>query len=150
MIVNQIKISDLLESIYPIGSLYFGTQSTCPLSALMPSATWTLVADGKALWTGDGTNADTTIAAALPNIKGVLTVQDGAGASKKWAPGCTVSGAFTKENLARDAVMTGSAVNFDDSFDLGINAHESNPIYDDNATTVQPPAYVVNVWKRTA
>lgn len=144
------RLSLLLEALYPVGAVYIGTQNTCPLSTLMPNATWALVSDGKALWTGDGTNGNTTINAALPNIKGVLTVQDGAGASKKWAPGCTVSGAFTKENIARDAVVTGSAVNYDDSFDLGINAHEYNSIYDDNATTVQPPAYVVNVWRRTA
>lgn len=150
MIVNQIKVSDLLEVIYPVGSLYFSDQATCPMAALMPNATWTLVPSGKAIWTGDGTNGNTTIAAALPNIKAVLTVQDGAGASKKWAPGCTVSGAFTKENLARDAVMTGSAVNFDDSFDLGIDASQSNSVYSDSATTVQPPAYVINVWRRTA
>lgn len=150
MIVNQIKAADLLEVIYPVGSVYLGTQNTCPIATLMPGATWTLVSSGKALWTGDGTNGNTTIAAALPNIKATLTLQDGAGASKKFASGCTVSGAFTKENIARDAVVTGSAVNFDDAFDLGINAHESNNIYDDNATTVQPPAYVVNVWRRTA
>lgn len=150
MIVNQIKVSDLLEVIYPVGSLYFGDQATCPMAALMPNATWTLVPSGKAIWTGDGTNGNTTIAAALPNIKAVLTVQDGAGASKKWAPGCTVSGAFTKENIGRDAAVTGGATLYNDAFDLGINAHESNSIYDDNATTVQPPAYVINVWRRTA
>jgi hypothetical protein len=144
------RLSLLFDALYPVGAVYLGTQSTCPLATLMPNATWQLVSSDKALWTGDGTNGGTTIAAALPNIKGFLTVQDGAGASKKWAPGCTVSGAITKENLARDAVITGSAVNFDDSFDLGINAHEYNSIYDDNATTVQPPAYVVNVWVRTA
>lgn len=149
MIVNLPTYAQLLEALYPVGALYLGTQNTCPLSTLMPNSTWTLVASGKALWTGDGTNGGTTINAALPNIKGVLTIQDGAGASKKWAPGCTVTGAFTKENLARDAVMTGSAVNFDDSFDLGIDASKYNSIYSDDATTVQPPAYVTNVWVRT-
>ena len=150
MIVNQIKVADLLEVIYPVGSLYFGDQAVCPLSALMPNATWTLVPSGNAIWTGDGTNGNTTIAAALPNIKAVLTIQDGAGASKKWAPGCVVSGAFTKENTGRDATITGSAINYDNSFDLGIDASKSSSVYSDNATTVQPPAYVANVWRRTA
>lgn len=150
LITDIDSVADILETIYPVGSVYLGTQSTCPLSVVMPNATWVLVSDGKALWTGDGTNGNTTINAALPNIKATLVVQDGAGASKKWASGCTVSGAFVKNNMARDAVITGSAVNYDDSFDLGIDAHESNSIYDDNATTVQPPAYVVNVWRRTA
>ena len=144
------RLTTLLEALYPVGSVYLGTQSTCPLATLLPNSTWALVASDKALWTGDGTNGNTTIAAALPNIKALLTVQDGAGASKKWAPGCTVTGAFTKENIARDAAVTGGATSYNDAFDLGINAHESNSIYDDNATTVQPPAYVVNVWRRTA
>lgn len=144
------RLGALFDALYPVGAVYLGTQSTCPLATLMPNATWTLVADGKALWTGDGTNGNTTIAAALPNIKASLAIVDGANATKAFAAGSTVTGAFVKTNVHRDQVVTGSAIAFDDSFDLGIDAHESNNIYDDNATTVQPPAYVVNVWLRTA
>ena len=32
--------------------------------------TWTLVSSGKALWTGTGSNGNTTIAAGLPNASG--------------------------------------------------------------------------------
>lgn len=149
-IIQQPKISDILEAIYPVGSLYFGDQAVCPMAALMPNTTWTLVPSGKAIWTGDGTNGNTTINAALPNIKASLAIVDGANATKAFAAGSTVTGAFVRTNVHRDQVVTGSAVGFDDSFDLGIDAHESNNIYDDSATTVQPPAYVINVWRRTA
>lgn len=58
----------ILETIYPVGSLYFGTMATCPLAALF--GTWTLqgtkilvdinssapvLGDGKALGLTDGT-----------------------------------------------------------------------------------------------
>ena len=52
-------VIQVLEGIYPVGSVYLGTQSVCPMSAFF--GTWELVSSGKALWTGDGTNANTTI-----------------------------------------------------------------------------------------
>ena len=58
---------NVLKAIYPVGSVYIGTQSTCPMSAFF--GTWTLVSSGKALWTGTGSNGNSTIAAGLPNIK---------------------------------------------------------------------------------
>lgn len=34
------KTTDLLNAVYPVGSLYFCTQSTCPLSAVISGSTW--------------------------------------------------------------------------------------------------------------
>ena len=64
-------VKDVLEAIYPVGSLYIGTQDTCPMGAFF--GTWELVEAGRALWTGDTTNGATTIAAGLPNITGSFT-----------------------------------------------------------------------------
>lgn len=132
-------VRSVFEAIYPVGSVYIGTQATCPMSAFF--GTWELVASGKALWTGDGTNGNSTIAAGLPNITGSF-----------WYDGCNVgsqhlSGAFKQgtgyysyrnENGSHDTL---TATDFDASL--------SNSIYG-NSNTVQPPAYVVNVWRRTA
>lgn len=33
-----------MNSLYPIGSIYFGTQDTCPLEIILSNSTWTKVA----------------------------------------------------------------------------------------------------------
>lgn len=140
------SILGLLEVIYPVGSLYMSTNATCPLADMF--GTWTLVAQDKALWTGDGTNGDTTIAAGLPNITG--TMQSGGLAGNTWD--CivnTTSGAFTKTGASSYA-SKGTNVSAGSYYIAAqFTASNSNSIYG-NSSTVQPPAYVVNVWKRTA
>lgn len=133
-------VYDVLEAMYPVGAIFIGTQNTCPMSAFF--GTWTLVAAGSALWTGNGTSgsgttanadyanapANTTIAAGLPDHKhtyGYGTFAPRSGGNY----GSVESGLTTTYNTG--------------------NASASNPIYG-NSTTVQPPAYVVNVWRRTA
>lgn len=139
-------INTMLSSLYPVGSLYIGTQTTCPLTSLISGSTWTLVAANKALWTGTGSNANTTIAAGLPNITGKIT-------PKIYVDkpiGLDVSGCFVGSD-------TGKYSNPDGGGDLKgnrarsatLSASNSNSIYG-NSSTVQPPAYVVNVWRRTA
>lgn len=134
------SISTAIASIYPVGSVYIGTQATCPMASLIADSTWELVAKDKALWTGDGTNGNTTIAAGLPNITGSFLGGD----AEHW--GQTATGAFTDtEVLATKFAGGNSALLQGKSFD----ASQSNAIYG-NSDTVQPPAYVVNVWRRTA
>jgi len=138
-------ISALLGSLYPVGALYIGTQATCPMASLISGSTWDLVSAGKALWTGNGqsgsgttTNANfanakanTTIAAGLPDHKHAVSKQYG---TTDQASGNGVDG--TSHNVGTMNMTCG-------------NASADNSIYG-NSTTVQPPAYVVNVWRRTA
>ncbi len=131
-------ISTMLSSLYPVGSLYIGTQSTCPLETLISGSTWTIVATNRALWGGDGTNADTTIEAGLPNITGYIQYY------------CAIynyGGAFKRNTSA--SLKRSGAGGSDTYTRLDFNAGNSNSIYG-KSTTVQPPAYRVNVWKRTA
>lgn len=130
-------VVDVLEAIYPVGSVYIGTQNTCPMSAFF--GTWTLVSSGKALWTGNGTNANTTIAAGLPNI----TV---AGSGEQICTYNWSSGAIVAKQVGSHAQGGGGTVPFGN---ISFDASRSSPVYG-NSSTVQPPAYVVNVWRRTA
>lgn len=138
------KTTDLLNAIYPVGSVYIGTQSSCPLSSLISGSTWTLVSSGKALWTGNGSNANTTINAGLPNITGKAPTAAGVYKSvldnNSGALYCsdTWNGGFAGGGGSSNAAGI-----------LNIDASKSNSIYG-SSTTVQPPAYVVNVWRRTA
>lgn len=130
-------LATLLTELYPVGSIYIGTQNTCPLASLISGSQWKLVAQDRALWGGNGSNGNTTIAAGLPNITGYF-------GGLRTEGGTTSSGAFYNggNNMgAANGQGTNCSVNFD--------ASRSSSIYG-NSNTVQPPAYRVNVWRRTA
>jgi hypothetical protein len=139
---NTAFIHNILAAIYPIGSLYIGTQSDCPLATLISGSTWELVAQDRALWGGDGTNANTTIAAGLPNITGNF----GSGCLMNWQ-GSTTGGALYRGSSGGGQNAGGTDGGTDGSINL--DASRSNSIYG-SSSTVQPPAYRVNVWRRTA
>lgn len=133
---NKDYIDTLLNTIYPVGAIYIGTQSTCPMDIIMPGTTWTLVSSDKALWTGDGTNANTTIAAGLPNITGQFRA---CAYNTNWSGAFANGGSDVNEPAQANWIGSGRLFDF--------NASRSSSIYG-NSTTVQPPAYVVNVWRR--
>lgn len=136
-------VSNLLTTLYPVGSIYIGTQNTCPLSSLIAGSTWTLVATDRALWGGNGSNANSTINAGLPNITGNF----GSGCLLLDWQSSTTGGALYRgssgggQNAGGTDGGTNASINFD--------ASRSNGIYG-ASSTVQPPAYRVNVWRRTA
>lgn len=130
-------VVNVLKAMYPVGAIFIGTTNTCPMSAFF--GTWTLVSSGKALWTGDGTNGNTTITAGLPDIKGTVS---GVQTLSQSATGALAINSFT----ARDTGVSHSGGGLST---IGFKASGSNAIYG-ASTTVQPPAYVVNVWRRTA
>lgn len=128
-------IIDTLKLIYPVGATYMTSNNTCPMGALF--GTWELVASGKALWTGNGSNGGETISAGLPNITGYANVEsnnldEGGSLYHDWSSRGVHSG-------------TGGAY----QKTLRIDASRSNSIYG-RSTTVQPPAYVVNVYRRVS
>lgn len=132
-------IDTLLSTLYPVGSIYIGTQATCPLAALISGSTWTLVATDRALWGGDGTNGNTTVAAGLPNITGSYY-------EELMNPSETGTGAL--EVNATAANRGNTTGNYGYGF-ISFDASRSSSIYG-QSNTVQPPAYVVNIWRRTA
>lgn len=127
----------LLETIYPIGAIYIGIMASCPLSSLF--GTWVLVSSGRVLQGSDANHsAGSTIEAGLPNITGT-------GIFAASGQQSTGTGAFTK--MVSGTAVAGSSVGtyYKPYFD----ASDSNSTYG-NSNTVQPPAFVVNIWKRTA
>ena len=128
----------LLQTIYPVGSVYLSTNATCPLASLF--GTWTLVSSGRALWTGTGSNGGSTIEAGLPDHHHLMSR----------TADITNESSGTTVKASYDTVMDFNTQNPARNFKTGtVTESESNPIYG-NSTTVQPPAYVVNVWRRTA
>lgn len=138
--VTNLDLLAMLNTLYPAGSIYIGTQTSCPLATLIRGSSWELIEAGRALWTSNGSNANSKIAAGLPNIKSAdgqaVTFSDDTPASSVppfvyLGPSGSTTGGSGREKL------------------FGFDASTVNSIYG-NSTTVQPPAYVVNVWRRTA
>jgi hypothetical protein len=134
------KITEMLQLIYPVGSTYISTSNTNPLEALF--GTWELVSAGRVLQGADSNHAaGTTIAAGLPNITG--QAQSGTPGNKSNMQ----SGAM--QSISRGGgryVGSGDPATY---YYIDFNASRSSSIYG-ASNTVQPPAYVVNIWRRTA
>ena len=144
--VNEVIswINAAMTSLYPVGSVYITTDDTCPLATLIPNSTWTLVSQDQVLQ-GSSQNhaAGTSISAGLPNITGSadgICGQNSTGSTKGTG---AFSGAVVVANASIRGSGAGSLANF--PFDASL----SNNIYG-ASNTVQPPAYVVNIFKRTA
>lgn len=133
----------LLETLYPVGAIYIGTMTTCPLQVL-GVGTWMLKASDMVLQ-GSGTRAvKETVEAGLPNIEGTLSVSGAANAGL-YESG-NLSGAFNGKgnSIAGQLSQNSSGTTFRDWY---FDASASNSIYG-NSDTVQPPAYIVNIWER--
>lgn len=127
-------------SAYPVGAIYISTSSTSPASLF--GGTWESIASERVLMgVSNSHGAGSTVSAGLPNIKGaVLDTWHGGGPSGSGALSVAVNG--------RSAVRNGD----DGTFTWGnfyFNAASYNSIYG-NASTVQPAAYYVYMWRRTA
>lgn len=143
-LVQKIMI-DTLKKQNPIGKLYITTDDTNP-STILGFGTWVRVAQNMTLW---GANANgqsgSTKSAGLPNITGSTFCDLN-------VSGTETSGAFNgtqsslMNGLSTGGILAGVGVS---TSTVKFNASRSNSIYG-NSTTVQPPALVVNIWKRTA
>ena len=140
-IATTAYITTILSTLYPIGSLYLGTQSTCPLTTLIPGSTWTqiqgryLLASGTLPDTTETAAVGTYISAGLPNITG----NTGGCVSNGTPRGC-----FAQSTEVSTA-GGGAGKFYENTFD----ASRSSSIYGQSAT-VRPAAYAINVWQRTA
>lgn len=126
---------NVLDVLYPVGSLYLTTNNICPLATL-GIGTWILEATDRVLQ-GAGTRGavGTTIDESLPNIKGNIAVYAGVGGGY----GAISS---TKDGEGHTGT-TASGVNDH----IYIDASRSSSVYKDNAP-VQPNAYLINVYRR--
>ena len=130
----------ILGALYRVGSIYITTEvsDTCPIASLIPGSTWEKAGEGRVLQCADSNHApNTTIPAGLPNIFGRMTTraQAGGGYGAFYADGGDASGRYKLE------AGWGEMWYF--------SAQASNSTYG-SSSTVQPPAYVVIAWRRTA
>lgn len=141
---EKLDTTELLNKIYPIGSIYISVNQTSPASFI--GGTWQALDEGRTLWTtttaGQG---GTTVSAGLPNIEGSL---ESVVMAKTYDNQPYSTGALSFGN---NVVSISGAGNGWWTYlkPLYFNANDSNDIYG-SSSTVQPPAYRVYMWKRTA
>lgn len=124
-----------LQSIYPVGSLYIGTTDTCPITNLF--GTWEKVSEGRVLQGVSGSQVPgSTVEAGLPNHSHAPLYISGSNADNG-DPGSYLSTSPVEYN----GVIT--------VYNSKTGYVSDNAIYG-KSSTVQPPAYLVNIWKRTA
>jgi len=147
------RVSGVINHIYPIGSIYLTVSNDNP-ATLLGLGTWQKVASGRVLQGADNDHtAGTTIEAGLPNITGDVGKNSGIGHVSNTSFGLSVhnsetSGAFYVNNNC-EYTATRQVQQGNNGKSLGFDASRSSSIYG-NSNTVQPPAYVVNIWQRIA
>lgn len=134
----------LLELLFPVGAVYFGTMSVCPLQVL-GVGTWQALPQDKVIQiAGIRGSVGTTINESLPNITGEVSVrrQNNAGTLTY------SSGAFYDGGLGGNSDSIFYSTDTVSQYNkVGFNASNSSDTYQDNAP-VQQDAYLLNGWRR--
>ena len=126
----------LLELIYPVGSIYIGTMSVCPLQ-ILGLGTWQLVASDRVLQ-GAGTRGSVgdTLNESLPNIRGNI--------GRMWGEGAYTGALYRSDQFYVNWI---GSTNGGVGTTINIDASRSSSTYQDDAP-VQQDAYLVNIWER--
>lgn len=140
------RITDIMNSLYPVGSVYIGTQSTCPLTALIPNSTWKLIAADRVLQGSSSSHAaGSTVEAGVPEIYGTARDVTSESDTSQIATGAF----YPVQNSAGGRGGTYNGTNGSTGYwRTGFAASRCSSVYG-KSSTVQPPAYVVNIWRRS-
>lgn len=132
----------ILEMLYPVGSIYIGTMSDCPLQTL-GVGTWQLVATDRVLQ-GAGRRGDVgdTLNESLPNHKHIETFVFSEGLRPLASVYGAVATSGNTKSIGENITHTSN-----DSVDKALTYGADNAIYQDSAP-VQQDAYLVNIWER--
>lgn len=151
-LTDYVKTSDILDLVYPVGSLYMSVNSTSP--ATLFGGTWEQIKDKFLLSAGDTYNAGDTGGEAthtlttseLPQITGSFSTSDNVLVNT--LPSNTIAtatGVFTRGvrnqtqvSSATSSVAEGQGVQNSINMSFGANQPHNN----------MPPYLVVYVWKR--
>lgn len=175
-LVADLTAESILSMVYPVGSVYISVNDVSPAAFL--GGTWEKISQGRVLQgASDTQTAGTEVSAGLPNISvssdgahthtrgsmnitGIVAIHNGctnigyekgaffeSGTESAYQGADCFSGSSSQKyiNFSADRTWTGSTssdgAHSHDAYITGITG---------NSTTVQPPALLVNIWKRTA
>lgn len=177
-LIYSLTAESILSMVYPVGSVYISVNDVSPEKFL--GGTWIKISQGRVLQGASGTQtAGTEVSAGLPNISvsqngahthtrgsmnitgnivmhgigsctdiaGVTGAFYGTSGESSYHTSACYGGARSEDyaHFSADRTWTGSTssdgAHSHDAYITGITG---------NSTTVQPPALLVNIWKRTA
>ena len=132
---------------YPIGSIYQSTDPTSP--AALFGGIWEEIAQGRMLMGAtDAQIGGTTVEAGLPNITGNLIETSNNGITTPFRGNKNaISSIGALAVTEASSPYCGFAGYEGSAYDISFDASRSNPIYS-RSNTVQPPAYIVHIWRR--
>lgn len=138
---------NLLDALYPVGSIYITTNAACPLSTLIAGSTWVLVGQDRVLQ-GAGTRGvvGTTLNESLPNITGTLNIRNSTNDAGLGTE-ASASGAFMLNQTGTSKKTFGDSGGDYTVYQPNFDASRSSSTYQNNAP-VQPDAYLVNIYRR--
>lgn len=136
----EVAVKRALLDAHPVGSIYLTVKDENPSTKF--GGTWEKLPSSVCLQTADTMHgAGTTIDAGLPNITGSFY-----GDMVSRDTSVTATGAF-RFGGGKGNFSVGSSYNLYNGFTF--DASRSSAIYG-KSTTVQPPAYALVAWRRTA
>lgn len=140
---KDIRVKAIVDLLYPVGTVIAVANTNTP--AFTKYGTWEKIGSGRVLWGADSSHTPgANIEAGLPNITG--SILHGIPSYVKGNETVKGTGAFKRNTETTYNVGGGNEVKVES---IDFNASTSNSIYG-KSSTVQPPAYVVNFWRRTA
>ena len=136
---GYISVDNAIALLFPIGGLLYIDGDADP-NVLYEGSTWQLIGQDRCIMGAGGAHTvGQTVEAGLPNIYGKFST----GAENK---GQTATGAFSVVSNSEHRNTDGE---WNNQRLITFDASKYNSIYG-SSTTVQPPAYFVNIWKRIA
>lgn len=139
----SISYEEFMLKAHPVGSAFFTIKDDDP--AELFGGTWVKIAENRAIMGASRTHAaGTTVEAGLPNITATGGFYENLSVSDLKD---RLTGAFYVN--ANNQTHKGSDGTDSDNPTLDFDASKSNAIYG-ASDTVQPPAYYMNIWVRTA
>lgn len=143
-------IINLIEIFCPVGTVYMSAHNTKTIAdfPFMAYGTWEEVPVNLCLQTGVPSEAGKQRRAGLPNITGEISMDrvGGSDLTSVYATGALFS---PNEATRLPGVLGGLYDNKHSPRAIKFNASLSNSIYG-ASSTVQPPAYLIRAWVRTA
>ena len=151
-LVADLTAESILSMVYPVGSVYISVNDVSPAAFL--GGTWEKISQGRVLQgAANGQAAGTAVEAGLPAaympdgwFESIGLANDNY--TIQYTGGCFGVG-------IRAGFVYGAGSGYDGSWQLGSYAYSfsNRTITGDcygKSNTVQPPALLVNIWKRTA
>nr|DAI22132.1 MAG TPA: baseplate protein [Caudoviricetes sp.] len=151
--VRDKRMKSMIDFFYPIGSVYVSADKSKTKAdfPFMQYGTWEEIPANLCLQTGSASEVGAQRSAGLPNITGRLSAQNTTADKQFLADELSeIYGAFSVEGKGeRYGIEESSTTKRWGYTALNFNASASNSIYG-SSNTVQPPAYMVRAWVRTA